>query len=203
MKYLTFIKKNIKWSDIKILPQNKLIKSSYFWFALVPIIAKILNKIEVPLTLNINQNILIDMNLPFSWKIFYISSLLIVIANILFFVFCPKIIKEFNDYSEFKKSGRNSNNLIDYIPQSNSALLEEIQKIFKKVESEGDNWVDEEIYLKKLDNQLQANFWKIYNNLNESKQKMRIISYILYSIGIAFFVIVILQNIWFTIKQML
>ena len=203
---MTQQKKSIfHWNYIKALPKNRLIKSSYFWFVIIPIIAKILRKIETPLAINVNknQNLILDLSLPFSWKLFFLSSLAVVVGNILYNLFCPRLIKEFNNYSEFKKTGRNSLSLLSYIPIRDATLNKQFEGKYKDIELQQDNWIDNETYVSELDKSLKINFWDLYNRLNKSTPMIRVITYIFYLIGVLLFVTVIIQNVIYTIEQII
>jgi hypothetical protein len=66
-----------KWSVVQKLSRNKLLASSYVWLIIVPIFAKLLAQVESPIELtNIAAGLVIDLTLPFSWKVFYCAAVL-------------------------------------------------------------------------------------------------------------------------------
>ncbi|MDM1380883.1 hypothetical protein [Myroides marinus] len=80
------------------------------WFALVPVFAKILEKLpkEIIISTAIEPYI-ITLQLPFKWEILWISSLFFIIAFILYKVFVPNFITKYFSlkyYKEFEHSPR-------------------------------------------------------------------------------------------------
>lgn len=57
------------------------------------------------------------MPVPISWEIFYYGSIIISLGLALYHFFCPKIIKDFDDYSDFSASGRGVYQLESYFMQ--------------------------------------------------------------------------------------
>lgn len=93
------------WNFLSLIGNNKVTKSSYYWIFFVPVIAKLIMKFE-----DVYQ-----IELPFSWKIFFYSSLFFGLATILYEWKCPSLIKKFSDWGEFNKSGMTQNQLIIYL----------------------------------------------------------------------------------------
>lgn len=96
----------IKWSTIDALGKNKALSSSYIWVLIVPLMAKSLqniHKIEIPF---VCEGCFIELNLPFSWVNFYYSALFIAIGKVIYTICCPKIISNYQNYTEFLNQGR-------------------------------------------------------------------------------------------------
>lgn len=102
------------WSSLEALGNSRLLKSSYLWFVLVPLVAKGIDTLQgasellksIPFI-----NITLSFHLPFSWEMFFFGSVFVSLGNILFAVRCPKITKDFATYSEFQEKGMGSHAL--------------------------------------------------------------------------------------------
>jgi len=91
------------WQGLKTLATNRIFKTSYLWIMLVPLIAKFLSHTETGINIILQQSPLLTLNLsvPFSWNLFYFGSLLFVLANVVYSMKAPKLIKRFNDFNGF------------------------------------------------------------------------------------------------------
>lgn len=94
----------------------KLVKISYIWIILVPIMAKALNGISDTIPIKFG-NVTIDFNvaLPFSWQLFFFSALAFSLAQFLYALFCPEIIKKYKNVGEFKDDGKTVIQLSSYL----------------------------------------------------------------------------------------
>lgn len=108
-----FIKFIPTWQTLESIGNNKLIKSTYIWIVIIPILAKLLEKIPMNSEI-IFGNIHISLTLPFSWQLLYFSALIFAIATALFSLFCPPLISKFSDIQEYKKKGLDKEQLITY-----------------------------------------------------------------------------------------
>ncbi len=95
------IRKQVNWHVVSRLGKNKFVKSFNIWIILVPILDKAMN--------NVNNLELFSMQLnwalPFNLKIFYACSLVFGLANVLYFIFCPRLIREYSNAGEFLSKG--------------------------------------------------------------------------------------------------
>lgn len=76
------------------------------WFSLVPVIAGIISQLPDPLPVIIGGTTLnIKLKLPFTWQILWISSFFYVCALCLYLWRCPPLIKQYNNYTEYRNYG--------------------------------------------------------------------------------------------------
>lgn len=74
------------------------------WFAIVPIVAKVL--LQIPLVINFHEvNISLNLSLPFSWRLLWLSSFFFVLALGLYNLFCPGFIKTYSTYRDYQLYG--------------------------------------------------------------------------------------------------
>ena len=106
----------VNWKNISILGDNKLVKKAYIYLVVVPILAKILSKVNRTLNFNVfGENIHIEFGLPFSWKIFYFAALSFSVGYFIYNWKAPKIIKENRSFKDFEDSGKQRTHLRDYL----------------------------------------------------------------------------------------
>jgi hypothetical protein len=220
---LNYLKSKILlWSRLRHFGDNQILRSSYFWIAFVPLVAKILRYVN---SVNIEfykQIIKLDLELPFSWQLFFWGALSTSIANIIYAINCPNFIKKFDDYSGFEKSGRSDQQLLNEFAivfseryyQKGEKSAETTFFDFKDQFCDNHYQTDKDAfeessydtvqYIPKLrikKDSLKDAFWFFYNYLDSLDQLCRAICTILYYAGISCFLLVIVQNIWFVISN--
>jgi hypothetical protein len=120
----------VRWEALRRVGRLRILRSSYLFFALVPLAAEIViasgldNPIHVPA---LDRPLIIG--LPFSWVIFYFASTAFVIATTLYLWFCPPIIRNFAHFRQFKRQGHGQQPIKDGV----------IASIIRKPRSEGLN----------------------------------------------------------------
>lgn len=93
----------IHWQ--KLSPYFKLAYFRFFlsWFALAPVVVKILENFPNPLPITIlGKTHLVEISMPFNWTILWFGSLFYLSALVLYTLFCPSFIKQFPNFSAFK-----------------------------------------------------------------------------------------------------
>ncbi len=81
------------------------------WFAIVPLFAKLTEYLPKKICIELSEgnDYILNLSLPFKWEILWISSLLFVIAYILYLIFVPVFVKRYfslKDYKEYEHSPR-------------------------------------------------------------------------------------------------
>lgn len=95
-----------KWERFKHFFQLVIFRYLVLWFSVVPVIATLVHGIPKPLPVNIAGQIYnIELGLPFNWQILWLASFFYFLAFLVYFVMCPKFIKQYNQYSEYKAYG--------------------------------------------------------------------------------------------------
>ncbi|MFK8068374.1 MAG: hypothetical protein AB8D52_09015 [Gammaproteobacteria bacterium] len=173
----------------------------YIWLFIVPVAAKSLAKLDDLIEINIfGYGFVLDTNLPFSWKIFYVSAFLIVLANIVFIVHCPKIIKKFNDYSDYDLGGNQIQQLLPYVQELNKDWFEIEQRVEIRIEDEKehltilDGGTFNEVGLKGL-------FWEIHILSEEHKPNARWMATVFYYLAFLLLVFVFSQNAFYVFSS--
>ncbi len=181
----------LKWNNFRTIPHTTTARSMYLWFVVVPIIAKALSKTNETVTFAFhNSEFTLHLRLPFSWQVFYFSALFFVAGNILFSIFCPKIIQDHASYKEFENAGRTRLHLHGYASQIGITLEEQPSLDHYPIE------LRKEI----VDDYLRDTFWNIYGTANRSRRFFLYFCAASYSLGFCGLIYVALMNLWFVLK---
>jgi hypothetical protein len=92
------------WQWYKNFFQLAIFKYLITWFAVVPILAKILMGIPEKIEIQTAHffKIVLHIALPFKWELLWLSSLSFVIAFVLYKIFCPRFITTYSSFSDYK-----------------------------------------------------------------------------------------------------
>lgn len=177
-----------KWAFLRRLRTNRLVSSTYIWLIIVPAAAKATSGLEGSLEF-ITNGILhsINLNLPFSWQIFFLSALSFVVANILFLMAAPRFIQLYGDYGEFIKTGGLPRHLEAHKAEAQKTLdttLKRMQELAGIEPSES----NPEEYAKEL-------FWTLHETYNDLCLTGRAIAALFYLVGFILFIWVASQNV--------
>nr|SHO17348.1 Putative uncharacterized protein [Moritella viscosa] len=156
------------------------------------------------------------LSLPFSWTLLYFSALSFALGNLIYLIFCPKIIQEFNDFSEYKNFGycmshlnKHINHVFDNNKKQVKFLSEKLSELSDETESQDidtnvtsviETRANDRLYNIKniFENDL---FWLIYEKSNEMKKRYLIASCISFSTGFVLLSIIFLKNLCFVISN--
>ena len=190
----------MEWKILRILPNNKLVRSSLIWLVIVPIIAKIFYQMKSTNFSNELVNEFINtISLPFTWYIFFFSALSFTIGNLVYNFTCPLIIKENRDYGDFIIQGRNFFSLYHYAIPSKE-LSNKLNDKLKEVQSLGiEYFASTSKQLEELKREEDIIFWEIFNQLNKSKVFFRMIISSFYVIGFLLISWVLIEKIKYVI----
>lgn len=95
------------WSSLRRLAGLPWVKSSYVWFAIVPVAAYLLQELKSPISLRVGTyDIVVPIGLPFSWTMFYFGALCFATGSMIFLLRCPEVIRDFKSFQHFQTEGR-------------------------------------------------------------------------------------------------
>ena len=201
------------WDKLRSVQNSKIINSTYIWLFIVPLTAKFLSKLNDSVKIMIDGNVYeFILKLPFSWEQFFYSSLCFVVGNIIFIIMAPELIKDFKDYGDYIRSGRDIKNLSKYMAKEyegeifdkdmeiHYADLESTRNLNKAFKRNGEDGkiIDEDDLIKDHE---KYSFWKLYNYLNAEYYIFRYICATLYAIGFILFSFVIAKNILWVLSN--
>ncbi len=102
-----FIDKESRWSSIRAISNSKMVKSAYIWLMIVPIMAKTLSSLGDELHLKLfGEQFVFNTQLPFAWQMLFTAAIFFALANSIYRLYCPDIIKLYKNYREFEHSGK-------------------------------------------------------------------------------------------------
>ena len=189
------------WEELSRFGKNRVIQSSYIWLFLVPLAAKALSTVESPLIISgLSDGLKINLHLPFSWYLFYVSALAFTFATALYALSCPKIIRRYANFRDFEAEGQKFSFLRSY-----SRDLEGFA-FSRKVTRAGGNITSprNELSIDEEPRELNSTaFWELYNFENDRSAKIRLSCQISYYFGFGCTALVLLQNFWFVISSFL
>ena len=109
------------------------------WFALAPIVVGLISNFPDPLGLMLgNQEILIELALPFSWQILWFASLIYAIALAIHTLMCPAFIRRYPSYTPYMERGHSPRWLVWEIYYASLNLADrEKKKLFGRLVDKG------------------------------------------------------------------
>ncbi|MFQ5788314.1 MAG: hypothetical protein ACE5H1_10095 [Thermodesulfobacteriota bacterium] len=150
----------------------------------MPIIAKALAKVEESANLTIfSHTFNIQLGLPFSWKVFFLSAMLFATANLIFVLRCYKLIKDHNSFSDFQEQGKSLRHIQQYATEVGHTL--DTVRAFTPSQED----------------RLQYHFWEVYDDTDLCRKGGRIACSLLYLFGFFLISIVLYQNIWVVLRM--
>jgi len=156
----------------------------YIWIGVVPFLANALAKVtdEADLTV-FGHHFHLVLKLPFSWECFFFSALFFSLGTALYVLFCPRLIKEFDDFGQYYRSGRSQDELIPY-GENIGAQHDEYLQI---------DGPEEE--------RRRVSFWQLYQMALNHRPGWRLASGICFVVGGILLLVVLLMNLWWVIKH--
>ena len=207
-----------KWTLLKDLEGNTIVRSAFIWFMIVPISARLFGSLNETLIINYGEiDYIFHLSLPFSWQMFFYSACFYVLANIVIKIMCPNIIIEHRDYLSFSESGKSWPQIHGYLIKmfySNvtcSFKKENILKIMSYLtiyHPQNFNEMrpsDNEI-LKILQNMRTGKedenqaYWHVRTVADRESKAFRLLASFFYFIGFLLFSVVVYDNVKFVIN---
>jgi hypothetical protein len=113
------------WTTLKQHGQSQWVRSSYFWLFFVPVVAHSMSSLNEGTTLDLGDwHLELSMKLPFSWKLFYFGAVCFSLAGIVYYFFCPRLVRDYDRLSQFLDKGKGPTHLAEefLVPRSFDAL---------------------------------------------------------------------------------
>lgn len=222
--------RELNWSLINSLGEMRFSKSSYYYLVIIPILVKLTEYLDNPFTLIVGDNpIELNLELPFSWYLFYFGAISIAIGTFIYQIFCPNFIKKFKNYGQFVDAGESDNYLSQIESQYasgkkikgfslfNQPYLTENKTHTKEFEvpvsSRGitigtekkvEEYTTQEYKTNiKYQEERKDYFNELYVIVNNHKKSLIKLALITYIIGFSAFLFVIIQNIIFVVTKLI
>lgn len=172
----------LKWSQIVSIGRSRLVQSAYIWLFLVPIAARAFQFTDSPIIIGVDDQIEISLKLPFSWQLFYAAASLFTFGHCLYIFSCPAIVRDFENYMDFKNKGHG----IVYLHEYRKRMSGIISK--KTVNDLANSVALSSGALRELGS-LEI-FWEIYNSEDTSRPFPLVLCVVMYAFGLIFIGIV-------------
>ena len=219
---MEFLRKVPDWSAFKSLGSSKVIKSSYWWLFLVPVLAKIMESAGDTFELTLfDSTFILTLSLPFSWALFYFSAVSFSLASIIYLTMCPQGIDKYDNFEDWKKSGKDSTSLISsfFFHYRNDKRMAP----FQISDDEKDHFLSHHLKFNgerdKINKQrsgtplvliragipqdnLKETYYYICGTVDRSRVTSRIVMSTFYGIGFLLFSVVLIQNFIFVCKHL-
>jgi hypothetical protein len=89
------------WLNLSRIGRLRVLRTSYFWLVAVPVVAKWFQHANKwPVFEDVLQ---LTFTVPFSWRVFYFSSIAFAAATTVYSLRCPWIIRDFKHFAEFEE----------------------------------------------------------------------------------------------------
>ena len=197
------------WSTLRRLGTNRSVRSANIWAIVVPISAKLLEGVQGIATVELfGHKFPINLTLPFSWKALFFAAMFFLLANIVFTIWCPVLIKETESYRDFADQQRSGYEL--------EVQFRELAKAGLLPDGIRDQWLNWFSFRQvTLTSQQHSNGFSIENEgrafteiyaiivkaLAETNTTARLFASLFYFFGGALIAFIIIQNIKFVIQN--
>ncbi|WP_020584446.1 hypothetical protein [Endozoicomonas elysicola] len=209
------------WHSLKSLGKSKVIRSSYWWLFLVPMLAKVFEATgdEILVTI-LNATFKITLKLPFSWSLFYFSAVCFAAASLIYLVRCPQMIDAYESFEDWEKSGRDQTSLIrgflfayrDDAGMAPNIISDKTKDYFLKhhLKYTGDCSKITKESLTPMSviktgipkENLKATYYYVFDTYKVLRSKARLLMFVFYTIGFSCFLLVLVQNFIYVCKYL-
>jgi hypothetical protein len=203
------IEKYCTWSMLRHFGSNRLVRSANIWAIVVPVIAKFFDKVEEIVTIELfNKKFELHLSLPFSWKVFFFMAIIFLIANIIYSLFCPRLIKETASYSDFLEQKRSQNELSSYYKDIENKgltmnLNDNIKHMFHRLAQDTETvaytGIQNRLSFEELEVITKEAYAILVDALALANSGARLYATILYFIGLVLFGYIAIQNIFYVV----
>lgn len=115
-------KRFLGWESIAAFAGSWIVRTSFFWIAVVPLVAQLFSRLEKTVTFStLGHSWSLHLVLPFSWKAFFFASLLAAVATWICNTFCPDLILKYSSFRAFRDAGKGGDQIRRTLEHSKSS----------------------------------------------------------------------------------
>lgn len=183
------------WMTLAKIQRFKVVKTMYIWLFVVPVVARILEKVNDVANVTIwGCQFELQIGLPFTWKLFYFSALCFTFASLIAHFRCYKLIKDHVNYSDFVQSGKGYDQLFEYIKEYHDSNKNDILKSQQEtIRATVASQLSPEEYLKKT-------YWSILKSMDSHRACSRFFCSVFYLAGFGLMAYVFGENFYYVVK---
>lgn len=196
------------WDTIKGFGATKALKTSYVFLFLVPVVARALQ--SAPDTVHIpfsSKEIPIALELPFSWTVLFFSACLASLGNIIYAMMCPKLVKEFADYPEYRESQRDGSHLRETVHML--ALTARKGSLQEQIQAVSDLYQPAPVDLYSVEQAIEGprqlaakEFYFVRDSANLAKPLIRLAASLAYFGAFLCLAIIAIQNVYYVVSYL-
>ena len=168
--------------------KSRALATSYLWFVLVPVAAKVIHALPSSMTLG-GAVFRLDFGLPFTWTVFYFSAVFFALAGLVFGAFCPRVVKDHHHAQDFLAAGKSTDHLKEYIEDLPPLRLDSRRRTTMMIEPTDPHSVAEA-------------FWAAYRTAVVARPVARGVCLGLYVAGFVLLAFVAVENLVFVISAL-
>lgn len=91
------------WAGLRRLGSSRAVRSSYVWFALVPLAARLLAPLAAGHDVTLfGATFTLEVALPFTWQVLFFSATAFALAQLLYSLRCPPIVRHYAHFADYK-----------------------------------------------------------------------------------------------------
>ena len=201
---------NISWESVRSFGNSHIVKSNYLWLFIIPFLAKNMGPI--------NEYFHLNIEITFNISRFFYASLSFAIGTLIYQLRCPDLIKNHDGYADFDDKGKTLQHIVEYCQIEQRKFFSELTfdnirnyLLTFDIDKNKNNKLLVSILNPKgkveclyIDNSLDKNFfWETYDKLKKINRIAATISFVSYSVGCLFLLIVSVENIIYALKGFL
>lgn len=105
---------NPRWEKFRDFFQITIFRYLVVWFSVVPVLAAMFASLPQSLLIPLGESsqFTINLTLPFSWQMLWLSSLFFLIAWSIYIFRCPSFVKKYNKYSDYQSYGHDHRDIV-------------------------------------------------------------------------------------------
>jgi hypothetical protein len=100
------------WTDLRRFGESRTLRSSYAWFVIVPVAARVIAGLRESQAPWVSLVGLHNVTLPFSWQVFFFAALCVSMGSVIYELGCPRVLREYRTWREFSDSGEPDQRLL-------------------------------------------------------------------------------------------
>lgn len=142
----------------------------------------------------------LTLQLPFSWIAFYFSALFFAAGEALYYLRCPRVVRDQSTYRQFREEGKGVEHLDDYIYEIGMNWEGLRQQLERR-----DEYFEETAQVENPraeDDLLRNQFWTVYRRADRHIASSRWTCASLYALGATLIFYVAAQNLEYVIRYL-
>lgn len=96
------VRKWTRWSKLRAWGRSRLIRTSYLWMVLVPVLARLLQPIAGDHRITaLGKSWELHIGLPFTWMVFYAAAISFAVGQFIYAFSAPALVSDYENVADF------------------------------------------------------------------------------------------------------